>query len=153
MSDSVQPHRRQPTRLPCPWYSPRQEYSSGLPFPSPVHESEKWKSSHSVVSNSLRPRGLQPTRLLRPWDFPGKSTGVGCYCLLPLLRIFVFIFVGSLGCSFIFLGMSLSILYILFNFHMFLDFLLLLIFKFIPLWSENICCMILIPPNRLRLVL
>ena len=26
--------------------------------------------------------GQQPTRLLRPWDFPGKSTGVGCYCLL-----------------------------------------------------------------------
>ena len=26
--------------------------------------------------------GLQPTRLLRPWDFPGKSTGVGCHCLL-----------------------------------------------------------------------
>lgn len=70
-----------------------------------------------------------------------------------LLRIFVFIFIGSLGYSFIFLGMSLSILYILFNFHMFLDFLLLLIFKFIPLWSENICCMILIPPNKLRLVL
>jgi len=24
----------------------------------------------------------QPNRLLRPRDFPGKSTGVGCYCLL-----------------------------------------------------------------------
>ena len=22
-------------------------------------------------------------RLLHPWDFPGKSTGVGCHCLLP----------------------------------------------------------------------
>ena len=22
------------------------------------------------------------TRLLCPWDFPGKSTGVGCHCLL-----------------------------------------------------------------------
>ena len=21
-------------------------------------------------------------RLLHPWDFPGKSTGVGCHCLL-----------------------------------------------------------------------
>ena len=29
-----------------------------------------------------RPHGLQPTRLLHPWDFPGKSTGVGCHCLL-----------------------------------------------------------------------
>ena len=53
-----------------------------LPFPSPMHESEKWKWSHSVVSNSSRPHGLQPTRLLHPWDFPGKSSGVGCHCLL-----------------------------------------------------------------------
>ena len=30
----------------------------------------------------LATHGLQPTRLLRPWDFPGKSTGVGCHCLL-----------------------------------------------------------------------
>ena len=41
----------------------------------------KWKWSHSVMSDSSRPHGLQPTRLLR--DFPGKSTGVGCHCLLP----------------------------------------------------------------------
>ena len=62
----------------------RQEHWSGLPFPSPMHESEKWKWSRSVVSNSSRPHGLQPTRLLSPWDFPGKSTGVGCHCLLCL---------------------------------------------------------------------
>jgi hypothetical protein len=60
----------------------RQEHCSGVPFPSPMHESEKWKWSQSVVSDSSRPRGLQPTRLLRPWDFPGKSTGVGWHCLL-----------------------------------------------------------------------
>ena len=59
-----------------------QEHWSGLPFPSPMHESEKWKWSHWVVSNSQQPHGLQPTRLLHPWDFPGKSTGVGCHCLL-----------------------------------------------------------------------
>ena len=34
------------------------------------------------MSNSLRLHGLQPTRLLHPWDFPGKSTGVDCHCLL-----------------------------------------------------------------------
>ena len=34
------------------------------------------------MSESLRPHGLQPTGLLHPWDFPGNSTGVGCYCLL-----------------------------------------------------------------------
>ena len=30
----------------------RQEHWSGLPFPSPVHEIEKWKWSHSVASDS-----------------------------------------------------------------------------------------------------
>ena len=60
----------------------RQEHWSGLPFPSPMHESAKWKWSRSVVSDSSRSHGLQPTRLLRPWDFPGKNTGVGCHCLL-----------------------------------------------------------------------
>ena len=55
----------------------RREHWSGLPFPSPVHESEKWKGSCSVVSDSSRPHGLQPARLLHPGDFPGKSTGVG----------------------------------------------------------------------------
>ena len=38
--------------------------------------------SRSVMSDSSRPHGLQPIRLLHPWDFPGKSTGVGCHCLL-----------------------------------------------------------------------
>ena len=38
--------------------------------------------TRSVVSDPQRHHGLQPTRLLRPWEFPGKSTGVGCHCLL-----------------------------------------------------------------------
>ena len=59
-----------------------QEHWSGLPFPSPMHESEKWKWSRSVVSDPQQPHGLQPSRLLCPWEFPGKSTGVGCHCLL-----------------------------------------------------------------------
>ena len=60
----------------------RQEHWVGLPFPSPMHESEKWKGSCSVVSDSSQPHGLKPTRLLCPWDLPGKSTGVGCHRLL-----------------------------------------------------------------------
>ena len=40
MSDSVQPHRRQPTQAPLFLGFSRQEYWSGLPFPPPVHESE-----------------------------------------------------------------------------------------------------------------
>ena len=64
---------------------PRQEHWSGLPFPSPMHETEKWKWSCSVMSDSSQPHGLQPTRLLHPWDFLGKTTGVGCHCLLWLV--------------------------------------------------------------------
>ena len=43
----------------------------------------KWKWSRSVAPDSSHPHGLEPPRLLRPWDFPGKSTGVCCHCLLP----------------------------------------------------------------------
>ena len=37
-----------------------------------------------LLPTLLRPHGLQPPRLLCPWDCPGKSTGVGCHCLLRL---------------------------------------------------------------------
>ena len=59
---------------PCLGFS-RQEHWSGLPFTSLMHEGEKWKWSHSVMSDPQWPHGLQPTRLLCPWGFPGKSTG------------------------------------------------------------------------------
>ena len=65
-------------QAPPPMGFSKQEHWSGFPFPSPMHESEQWKWSRSVVSDSSRPNVLQPTRLLRPWDLPGKSTGVGC---------------------------------------------------------------------------
>ena len=39
---------------PSPGFS-RQEHWSGLPLPSPTHESEKWKWSRSVVSDSSDP--------------------------------------------------------------------------------------------------
>ena len=45
------------------------------------------------MSNSSQPHGLQPTRLLCPRDFPGKSTGVGCHCLLCPIGI------GRLYCA------------------------------------------------------
>ena len=74
----------------------RQEHWSGLLFPSPMHESEKWKWSSSVVSNSYRPHGKQLTKLLHPWDFLGKSTGVGCHCLLQKGKIETFSNEGKL---------------------------------------------------------
>ena len=60
MIDSVQPHRRQPTRLPRPWDSP---------------------------GNPLQCSCLENPRLPRPWDSPGKITGVGCHFLLQYMKV------------------------------------------------------------------
>ena len=48
MSDSVQTHRRPPTRLPQSLGFSRQEHWSGLPFPSPMHESEVTQSCQTL---------------------------------------------------------------------------------------------------------
>ena len=47
----------------------RQEHWSGLPFPSPMHESEKWKWSRSVVSDPQRPHGVSTWLFqMSPWN-------------------------------------------------------------------------------------
>ena len=81
VSDSVRPHRWQPTRLPRPWDSQGKNTGVGCHF---LLQRMKVKSESEVAQScpTLRPHGLQPTRLLHPWDFPGKSTGLGCHCLL-----------------------------------------------------------------------
>ena len=51
VSDSVRPHRRQPAHQAPPSLGfSRQEHWSGLPFPSPVHKSEKWKVKAKLLS-------------------------------------------------------------------------------------------------------
>ena len=72
----------------------RQEHWSGLPFPSPMM---KVKSESEATQSCLTrsdPRDCSP-RLLHPWDFPSKSTGVGCHCLLHLECQCVLIFEES----------------------------------------------------------
>ena len=59
-----------------------------------------------MVSDSSRPHGLQPTRLLRPWDFLGKSTGVGCHCLLCCISEVIDISLGNLDSSLCFIQPS-----------------------------------------------
>ena len=51
----------------------RQEHWSGLLFPSPMRESEKWKWSCSVTSDPQRPHGLQASRLLHPWESTSQA--------------------------------------------------------------------------------
>ena len=96
MSDPVQPHRRQPTRLPRPWDSPGKNTGVGCHF---LLQCMKVKSEREVSQSCLtqRPHGLQPIRLLHPWDFPGKSTGVGCHCLLRCLA-YICVNQPCLGC-------------------------------------------------------
>ena len=83
MSDSVRPHRRQPTGLPRPWDSPGKNTGVGCHF---LLQCMKVKSEGEVAQSCPTPCDPMDcsTRLLRPWDFPGKSTGVGCQCLLHL---------------------------------------------------------------------
>ena len=60
----------------------RQEHWSGLPFPSPMRESEVAQSCLTLSD---------PMDCSRPGSsihgiFPGKSTGVGCHCLLQSIN-------------------------------------------------------------------
>ena len=82
MSDSVWPHRLQPTRLPRPWDSPGKNTGVGCHF---LLQCMKVKSESEVSQSCLT--------LSDPMDcslpgssvhgiFPGKRTGVGCYYLL-----------------------------------------------------------------------
>ena len=74
MSNSLQPHGLQPTRLLCPWGFSRQEYWSGLPgtpqgdLPNPV----------------IEPRSptLQVDSLLSEPPGKPKNTGMGFHALL-----------------------------------------------------------------------
>ena len=83
MSDSVRPHRRQPTRLPRPWDSPGKNTGVGCRF---LLQCTKVKSETEVAQSCLTLR--DPMDCSPPgssWGFPGKSTGVACH-LDPILR-------------------------------------------------------------------
>ena len=92
MSDSVWPHRRQPTRLLRPWDSPGKNTGVGCHF---LLQCMKVKSESEVAQSRLTPS--DPMDCSIPGSsvhriFPSKSTGVGCHCLLwlvtlPLLKL------------------------------------------------------------------
>ena len=78
MSDSVRPHRWQPTRLLCPWDSSGKNPGVGCHF---LLQYMHACYVTSVMSDSVRPHGQQPTRLLCPEDSLGKNPGTGCHFL------------------------------------------------------------------------
>ena len=81
MSNSVRPHRRQPTRLPGPWDSPGKNTGVGCHF---LLQCMKVKSEREVAQLCLTLSDPMDCSLpgSSVHDFPGKSTGVGCHCLL-----------------------------------------------------------------------
>ena len=79
MSDSLQPHGLQPTKLLCPWGFSRQEYWSGLPCPPP--------GDLPSPGIELRSPTLQVDSL--PSEPPGKPMHIGRVSLSLLQGIFL----------------------------------------------------------------
>ena len=84
-------------------------HPSGIVSPDLVHHFQNLtpmlRSSRKPQSSGLLPgksHRMQPTGLLPPWDFPGKSTGVGCHRLLPIVVLPTHIPTSSVG-EFLFL--------------------------------------------------
>ena len=87
VSDSVRPHRRQPTRLPHPWDSPGRTLECvAISFSN----ARKWKvrvKSLSHVRLFATPWTADYQAFPHPWDSPGKNTGVGCHFLLQCMKV------------------------------------------------------------------
>ena len=74
----------------------RQEHWSGLPFPSPMHEREKWKWSRSVVSNSSDAmdcslpgsftRGIFQAKVLEWVPYLWINKMLMCFYIYPLIQ-------------------------------------------------------------------
>ena len=65
MSDSVRPHRKQPTRLPHPWDSPGKNTGVDCHFLLQCM-TVKSESEVAQLCSTQQHHGLQPTRLLHP---------------------------------------------------------------------------------------
>ena len=74
VSNSLQPHGLQPTRLLCPWGFSKQEYWSGLPCPPPG----------GLPNPAIQPRSPALQADFLPSELPGKpkNTRVGSLSLL-----------------------------------------------------------------------
>ena len=87
MSNSVRPHRQQPTRLLRPWESPGKNTGVGCHF---LLQCMKGKSESEVTQSC--PTLSNPMDCSLPGSsihgtFPGKNTGVGCHFLLQCMNV------------------------------------------------------------------
>ena len=95
MSDSVQSHRQQPTRLPHPWDSPGKNTGVGCLF---LVQCMKVKSESEVAQSC--PTLSDPMDCSLPGssvhgNFPGKRTGVGAIAFSDILS---YLLSKTLGC-------------------------------------------------------
>ena len=87
VSDSVRPHRRQPTRVPRPWVSPGKNTGVGCHF---LLQGMKVKTESAVAQSCLTlsdPMDCSPPGSSVHGIFPGKSTGVGYHFLLQCTKL------------------------------------------------------------------
>ena len=87
VSDSVRPHRRQPTRLSRPWDSPGKNTGVGCHF---LLQCMKVKSESEVAhscSTLHNPMDCSLPGSSVHGNFPGKCTGVGCQPLLTEKKV------------------------------------------------------------------
>ena len=86
VSDSVRPHRWQPTRLPAPGILQARTLEwAAISFSS----AWKWKVKVKLLSHVrlLATPWTAAHQAPCPWDSPGKNTGVGCHFLLQCMKV------------------------------------------------------------------
>ena len=86
----------------------RQEHWSGLPFPSPMHESEKWKWSHSVGSGLVTffSQCFKYFNSLSPWVQEGEVEYNLYLCSSVAKGFFLWLFSGCFLYFFIFCNLK-----------------------------------------------
>ena len=79
VSDSVRPHKPQPTRLPRPWDSPGKNTGVSCHFLLQCMKLKSESEDAQLCPTLSDPMDCSLPGSPHPWDFPGKSTGVGCH--------------------------------------------------------------------------
>ena len=81
MSDSVQPHRQQPTRLCCPWDSPGKNTVVGCHFVLQCMKVKRQSEVAQLCPTLCNPMDCSLRHSSVHGDSPGRNTEVGCHFL------------------------------------------------------------------------